>query len=246
MSNLTWTIAKREWVSRFNSPVAYVFMIIFLVLMGFFTFNISRFYETGQADLSQSFFIWHPWLYLILIPAVSMGIWSEERRANTIEVLFTLPVTPMQAIVGKFLASWAFVALAIVLTFPIIWTTNYLGKPDGGVIFSGYLGTILLAGAYLSIGMFTSAMSKNQVISFIVAVVIGLFLILAGFPPVTDFLSDFLPANIVDGVAGFSFVSHFETLQRGIIDFRDLFYFGSVIAFMLFSTQVVLSNKASS
>ena len=175
-----------------------------------------------------------------------MGIWSEERRANTIEVLFTLPVTPMQAIVGKFLASWAFVALAIILTFPVIWTVNYLGDPDGGVIFSGYLGSVLLAGAYLSIGMFTSAMSKNQVISFIVAVVIGLFLILAGFPPVTDFFSEFLPTKVVDGIAGFSFVSHFETLQRGVIDFRDLFYFGSVIVFMLFTTQVVLSNKASS
>jgi ABC-2 type transport system permease protein len=241
----THAIARREWNSYFNSPVAYVFIIVFLALTGFFTFSVSRFYEANQADL-RGFFIWHPWLYLILVPAVGMRLWSEERRSNTIEILFTLPVTPMQAILGKFVAAWLFLVLALVLTFPVVLTVNYLGNPDMGVVFTGYLGSALLAGAYLSVAMFTSALTKNQVISFIVAVVLGLFLVLAGFPPVTDPLSQFLPIWVVDGIAAFSFMSHFDTLQRGVLDLRDLVYFVCVIGFMLFATQVVLEHKAAS
>ena len=244
----TWqpvkAIARREWGAYFNSPVAYVFIIIFLALAGFFTFSVSRFYESNQADL-RGFFVWHPWLYLILVPAVGMRIWSEERRSHTIEILFTLPVTPFQAILGKFAAAWLFLILALVLTFPVVGTAMYLGSPDLGVVFTGYVGSALLAGAYLSVAMFTSALTKNQVISFILAVVLGLFLVLAGFPPVTDPLSKFLPIWIVDGIAAFSFMSHFDTLQRGILDFRDLVYFASVMGFMLFCTQVVLEHKAA-
>jgi ABC-2 type transport system permease protein len=242
--NPTQAVARREWAGYFNSPVAYVFIIIFLALAGFFTFAVSRFYEANQADL-RGFFLWHPWLYLILVPAVGMRLWSEERRSHTIELLLTLPITPIQAILGKFAAAWLFLILALALTFPVVLTAVYLGSPDVGVIVSGYIGSAFLAGAYLSVAMFTSALTKNQVISFIVAVVLGLFLILAGFAPVTDLLSRFAPVWLVDGVAAFSFMSHYETLQRGVLDLRDLVYFASVIGFMLFATHVVLQQKAA-
>jgi len=174
-----------------------------------------------------------------------MRLWSEERRSHTIELLLTMPITPTQAILGKFAAAWMFLILALVLTFPVVCTVRYLGQPDLGVAFTGYLGSALLAGSYLSVSMFTSALTKNQVISFIIAVVVGLFLILAGYPPVTDLLSRFLPIWAVDGVAAFSFMSHFETMQRGILDLRDILYFASVIGFMLFGTHVVLQHKAA-
>lgn len=239
-----FTIAKREWAAYFNSPVAYVFIIIFLVLNAFFTFSVSRFYEAGQADL-RPFFFWHPWLYLILVPAVTMRLWSEERRSHTIELLLTLPLTPVQAVVGKFLAAWLFLTLALALTFPIVLTAAYLGSPDLGVAFSGYIGSALLAGAYVSVGMLTSAMTRNQVVSFILAVVLGLFLILAGYPPVTGLLSNVLPTVAVDGVAAFSFMSHYETLQRGLLDVRDILYFISVMGFMLFATQFTVQTRSA-
>lgn len=238
------SVAKREWAAYFNSPVAYVFIVIFLVLASFFTFAVAKFYESGQAHLG-GFFMWHPWLYLILVPAVAMRLWAEERRAGTVELLLTLPVTPMQAIAGKFVAAWLFLLLALALTFPVVLTAAYLGKPDLGVVFCGYLGSALVAGAYLSVGMFTSALTRNQVISFVLAVVLGLFLVLAGFPPVTDLLSRFAPDWLVSGVAAFSFVPHFDALQRGVADLRDLVYFASVILFMLLATQAVLANRAS-
>ncbi|HEY8239833.1 MAG TPA: ABC transporter permease subunit [Kiritimatiellia bacterium] len=238
----TCVIAKREWSSYFSSPVAYVFIIIFLALAGFFTFGVSRYFEAGQADL-QDFFVWHPWLYLILVPAVTMRLWAEERRAGTIELLLTLPVTPAQAIVGKFLAGWAFMVLALALTFPMVVTVFYLGEPDPGVIACGYVASVLLAGAYIAVGLFTSALTRNQVIAFILAVVIGFFLLLAGYPPVTDLIGRFAPPWLVAGVAAFSFMPHFETMQRGILDIRDVAYFISVIAFMLFATHVVIENR---
>ncbi len=240
--NHTLAVAKREWRSYFDSPVAYVFIIIFLMLTGFFTFSLSRFYEAGQADLS-GFFMWHPWLYMILVPAVTMRLWSEERRSGTIELLLTVSITPLQALMGKFVAAWAFMLLALALTFTVPLTACYLGSPDMGATMAGYLGSGLLAGAYVAAGMFTSALTRNQVISFILAVVIGLFLILAGYPPVTDLLARWAPMWLVDGVASFSFMPHFEALQRGVIDLRDLAYFASVMVFMLFATQVVLKNK---
>lgn len=239
---LTTVIAKREWASYFSSPVAYVFIIIFLALSGFFTFSVSRFFEAGQADL-QSFFFWHPWLYLLLVPAITMRLWAEERRSGTIELLLTMPVKPHQAILGKFWAAWGFLALSLALTFPVVLTAYYLGQPDAGPIVCGYLGSLLLAGACTAIGMFTSALTRNQVISFILSVVICLFLILAGFPPVTDLLSRVFAGWVVDLIAAFSLVAHFDSLQRGVLDLRDVVYYASVIAFMLFATHVVVENR---
>lgn len=238
----TKVVAKREWCSYFNSPVAYVFIVIFLALAGFFTFQVSRFFDAGQADL-QSFFMWHPWLYLILVPAVTMRAWAEERRNGTMELLLTLPINPMQAIVGKFVAAWLFMGLALLLTLPVVFTVNYLGKPDNGAILCGYLGSFFMAGAYVAVGMFTSSLTRNQVISFIIAVVIGLLLILAGWPPVTGFLSSFAPPAVVSVIAGFSFMDHYEWMQRGVVHLKDLVYYASIIGFMLLATQVVLDNR---
>jgi len=233
------TIAKRELSGYFSSPVAFVFIVIFLLLSGFFTFMVAGFFERGEAGL-LAFFSWHPWLYLFLVPAVGMRMWSEERRLGTIELLLTMPVTPWQAIVGKFFAAWAVLGLALVLTFPVVLTVNYLGHPDNGVIFAGYLGSFLMAGAYLAISAMTSAMTRNQVVSFIVAVVISLFLILAGWPPVTNMLTQWAPSWFVDGVAAFSVMTHFESIQKGVIDSRDILYFLSLIVFALFTTGVII------
>ena len=237
-----WVIAKRELGSYFTSPVAYIFLVIFLLLTGFFTFTAGQFFERGEASLG-SFFGWHPWLYLVLVPAVGMRLWAEERRAGTLELLMTMPVTPWQAIVGKFLASWIFLAVAIALTFPVAVTVNVLGDPDNGVIAAGYLGSLLLAGAYLAVTCMTSAMTRNQVVAFILAVVLCLFLILAGFNPVTDLLVRWASPAVVDTVAAFSVVTHFDGFQKGVIDTRDLFYFLSVIGFSLFATNIVLRNR---
>ncbi len=244
MGNI-WTITKRELRGYFASPVAFVFIVIFLLLAGFFTFMIAQFFKVGQATLSQTsyspmFFGWHPWLYLFLVPAVGMRMWSEERRLGTIELLLTMPITPWQAILGKFLASWAVVAIALALTFPVWITVNYLGNPDNGVIVGGYIGSLLMAGAYLSITAMTSAMTRNQVVAFIVAVVISLFLILAGFPPVTDMLVTWAQPWIVDLIAAFSVMTHFESIQKGVLDSRDILYFVSVMAFCLFTTSTII------
>lgn len=237
--NPIMTIAKREVRGYFSSPVAFVFIVIFLLLSGFFTFMVSGFFERGEAGL-QGFFAWHPWLYLFLVPAVGMRMWSEERRLGTIELLLTMPITPWQAIVGKFLASWAVVALALVLTFPIWITVNFLGNPDNGVILGGYIGSLLMAGAYLAITAMTSAMTRNQVVSFIVSVVLSLFLILAGFPPVTNMLVTWASPWLVDGIAAFSVMTHFDSIQKGVLDSRDVLYFLSVIGFSLFTTGVII------
>jgi ABC-2 type transport system permease protein len=234
-----FTIAKRELRGYFSSPVAFVFIVIFLLLSGFFTFMVARFFSNQQANL-QAFFTWHPWLYLFLVPAVGMRMWSEERRLGTIELLLTMPITPWQAIVGKFLASWAVVAVALALTFPVWITVNYLGNPDNGVIIGGYIGSLLMAGSYLAISAMTSAMTRNQVVAFIVAVVISLFLILAGFPPVTDMLVTWAKPWLVDGIAAFSVMTHFESIQKGVLDSRDILYFFSVIAFCLFTTSTII------
>ena len=232
-------IAKRELGAYFASPVAYVFIVIFLLLVGFFTFNVGQFFELGEASLT-SFFYWHPWLYLFLVPAVGMRLWSEERRQGTMELLLTMPITTWQAILGKFLASWAFLAIALLLTFPIVLTVNYLGDPDNGIIFAGYIGSLLLAGAYLAISSMTSAMTRNQVVSFIVSVVICLFLIIAGFGPVTDLLTNWGSASLVDTIASFSVITHFDPFQKGIVDIRHVIFFLSVIAFSLFTTGVII------
>lgn len=237
-------IMAREWAAYFNSPIAYVFLVIFLVLTGFFTFAVSRFYENGQADL-RPFFFWHPWLYLILVPAVTMRLWAEEQKTGTIELLLTLSVKPGQAILAKFFAAWMFLGLALALTFPMVLTAFYLGNPDPGVIASGYLGSFLLAGAYVAVGLLASALTRNQVISFVIGVFVGLFLLLAGFPPVTELLSQWAPAWLIDGVAGFSFMHHYDMLQRGLISVGDLTYFAGVIVFMLVATHAALTRRLS-
>jgi ABC-2 type transport system permease protein len=236
------TIAKRELSGYFASPVAYVFIVIFLLLTGFFTFMAGGFFERGEASLA-AFFLWHPWLYLFLVPAVGMRLWSEERRMGTMELLLTYPITAWQAIVGKFLASWAFLALALALTFPIWMTVNYLGNPDNGVIFAGYMGSLMMAGAYLAISCMTSAMTRNQVVSFILSVVICLLLILAGWPPVTRLVDQITEKPwLVEAVAAFSVMTHFEGFQRGVIDSRDVVFFLAMIAFSLFTTSVIIRN----
>jgi ABC-2 type transport system permease protein len=238
-SRHVWTIAKRELGGYFTSPVAYVFLVIFLLLTGFFTFTAGNFFERGEASLA-AFFGWHPWLYLVLVPAVGMRLWSEERRAGTMELLLTLPITTWQAILGKFLASWLFLALALAFTFPVVVTVNVLGDPDNGAILAGYLGSLLLAGAYLAVSCMTSAMTRNQVVAFILAVVVCLFLILAGFTPVTDLLVRWASPALVDTVAAFSVITHFDGFQKGVIDTRNLFFFLSVMGFALFATGVII------
>jgi len=233
------TIAKRELTGYFASPVAFVFIVIFLMLSGFFSFMVSGFFERGQASL-EAFFAWHPWLYLFLVPAVGMRMWSEERRLGTLELLLTMPVTPWQAILGKFIAAWAVVALALGLTFPMWLTVNYLGNPDHGVILAGYVGSFLMGGAYLAITAMTSAMTRNQVVAFIVSVVLSLFLILAGYPPVTNMLVHWASPSLVDAIAAFSVMTHFESIQKGVLDSRDILYFLSVIVFSLFTTGVIV------
>ncbi|HEY0792181.1 MAG TPA: ABC transporter permease subunit [Chthoniobacterales bacterium] len=235
----SWTIAKRELGAYFASPVAYVFIVIFLLLSAFFTFMVGRFFERGVADLLP-FFVWHPWLYLFLVPAVGMRLWSEELRLGTLELLLTMPVAPWQAILGKFLASWLFLLIALALTFPLVFTVAYLGHPDFGPIFTGYLGSFLVAGAFLAITCFTSALTRNQVVSFILSLVVCLFLILCGWPPVTDAVVTWAPAWVVDALAALGVMTHFDGFQRGIVDSRDLVFFGSLMVFFLFLTAASL------
>lgn len=236
------TVARRELAGTVASPVAYVFVVIFLLLSAFFTFMVGGFFERGQASLA-SFFGWHPWLYLFLVPAVGMRMWAEERKSGTIELLFTLPMTTWEAILGKFLAYLAVIAAALLLTFPVWVTVNYLGSPDNGVIVAGYVGSLLLAASYLAVTAFTSSLTRNQVVSLILAVVICLFLILCGWPPVLNLLDRVLSPSAVGFVAGFSVMTHFENIQRGLLDLRDLVFFGSMILFFLFATHAVLRAR---
>jgi ABC-2 type transport system permease protein len=236
------TITKRELGAYFSSPLACVVIVIFLLLCASFAFFIPpTLFDLGQASLARPFFDWHPWFYLFLVPAVGMRLWAEERRVGTLELLLTMPVTTWQAILGKFLASWLFLALALVLTFPAVITVNYLGSPDNGVILTAYIGSWLMAGAYLAVSCITSAMTRNQVISFVISVVICLLLILAGFPPVVKALTDWgAPSWLVDLVTSFSVITHFEGFQKGVLDSRDVIFFLSIIAFSLFTTGVIL------
>lgn len=236
-----WTITKRELSGYFAQPVAYVFIVIFLLLNGFFTFMLGGFFEMGEASLSYSFFRWHPWLYLFLVPAAGMRLWAEERRLGTMELLLTMPIAAWHAIVGKFIASWLFLIIALALTFPIVVTVGYLGSPDWGAVVTGYIGSALLAGSYLAITSLTSAMTRNQVISFILSVVICFFLILCGWEPVTRLIMNVAP-KLVNLVASFSVMPHFLGFQRGVIDSRDLLFFLSVIGFSLFCNGVVIRN----
>jgi ABC-2 type transport system permease protein len=219
-----------------------VFIVIFLLLAGWFTFYLGNFYERGQADLLP-FFTFHPWLYLFLIPAVSMRLWAEERKSGSIELLMTLPVSLNQAVLGKFLAAWAFIGIALALTFPVWITVNYLGDPDNGAIVAGYVGSFLMAGGFLAIGSCISASTRNQVIAFILTVVVCLTLLLAGLPMVLDVLRVLLPQLLVDAVASLSFLTHFQAVSKGVIDLRDLVYFGLMIGFWLYASAVVIEMK---
>lgn len=237
-------IVKRELRSYFSTPLALIFLTVFLILNGVFTFRLGHFYEIGQADL-RSFFVWHPWLYLFIVPAVSMRLWAEERKTGTIEFLLTLPVTLFEAALGKFVAAWLFLGVALLLTFPIVITVCYLGDPDLGVIAASYVGSFLMAGAFLSIGCCVSAMTNNQVISFVVSTAICLLLILIGFEPVVDTLYQAFPEKVVEQLTNISFPFHFETIQRGVIDLRDLIYFFTVMFFgLLVGTLVLERSKA--
>jgi ABC-2 type transport system permease protein len=233
---------RRELQSYFATPVAYVFIVIFLVLMGTFTFYLGGFYERGQADLS-AFFNYHPWLYLFLVPAIAMRLWAEERKTGSVELLMTLPVTPWQAVLGKYLAAWAFTGIALVLTFPVWVTVSYLGDPDNGAILAAYVGSFLMAGGFLAIGSCLSATTKNQVIAFVLTVVACFAFLLAGFPLVLDIFSAWAPQIIVDGIASLSFLTHFSNISKGVIDFRDLVYFGLLIAVFLYANTIVLQWK---
>ena len=235
-------VMRRELSGYFSTPVAWVFIVIFLVMAGVFTFYIGNFYDRGIADLDP-FFTFHPWLYLFLVPAIAMRLWAEERRSGTVELLLTLPLTPWQAVLGKFLAAWLFVGLALLLTFPVWITVNYLGDPDNGVIVAAYVGSWLMAGGFLAIGSCMSAVTRNQVVAFILSVVVCFAFLLSGLPMVMDLFSGWAPQALLDTVAEFSFLAHFATISRGVIDLRDLVYFGLVIAGWLLATTIVLEMK---
>lgn len=241
MSQLS-VVFKRELASYFATPLAYVFILIFLVLSGVFTFYLGGFFESGQANLAP-FFNFHPWLYLFLVPAIAMRLWAEERKSGTIELLMTLPITRFDAVTGKFFAAWVFAGLALLLTFPMIITVNYLGEPDNGAIITGYIGSWLLAGAYLAIGSCMSALAKNQVIAFILAVSVCFLFIVSGFPMVLDGFSGWAPQWLVDAVASLSFLTRFDAISKGVIDLRDLLYFLTLIAAWLAATAVVIDLK---
>ena len=232
-------IYKRELKSYFATPVAYVFIIIFLILTGVFTFYIGGFYARGQADL-EPFFQFHPWLYMFLIPAISMRLWSEERKAGTLELLLTLPVPLGIAVFAKFLAAWTFAALALAGTFPMWLTVNYLGNPDNTVIIVSYFGSLLMAGGFLAIGSCISALTKNQVIAFVISFVICLGFNLSGFPIVIDLFSGWAPQVVVEVISSFSFLTHFNSILRGVIDFRDIVYFVTLIAFWLYGNILAI------
>ena len=241
MSAIT-TVFRRELGSYFATPVAYVFIVIFLVLSSAFTFYLGGFYERGQADL-MPFFSFLPWLYLFLIPAVSMRLWSEERKSGTIELLLTLPITMWQAVLGKFFAAWAFIGIALLLTFPLWITVNYLGDADDGVIIASYFGAMLMAGSFLAIGSCISAATRNQVVAFILTVVTCFLLIMAGFPLVLEAFRSWAPQSLVDAIASLSFLTHFASISKGVIDLRDLLYFLLMIGFWLYASAIVIDLK---
>src|SRR6202789_2657816 len=240
--NRVGVVFRRELRSYFSTPLAYVFIVIFLVLAAVFTFQVGGFLERNQADL-QSFFRWHPWLYLVLIPAISMRLWAEERNSGSIELLITLPVTLWQAVLGQVLAASCLAGIALLLTFPIWITVDYLGSPDNGAILAAYVGSFLMAGGFLAIGTCLSAATRNQVVAFITAAVVGFLFLLAGFPLVLDLVRGVLPQVLVDSIASLSFFTHFEAISKGVIDLRDVVYFAALIGFWLAATALVLDMK---
>ena len=235
-------VLRRELASYFATPLAYVFILIFLVVASWFAFSLGGLYERGQADLAP-FFNFHPWLYLFLIPAISMRLWAEERKSGSIELLMTMPITLWQAVMGKFLAAWVFTGIALVLTFPMWITVNYLGNPDNGAIFAAYLGSFLMAGGFLAIGSCMSALTRNQVIAFILSVVVSFLFLLMGYPLVIGWVSAILPQMFVNAIASFSFLTHFESIAKGVIDIRDLLFFAMLMALFLLATAITLDLR---
>ena len=237
-----WIIFKRELAAYFTTPIAYVFAAIFVFLSGIFAFYLGSFLERGEADLT-AFFQFHPWLYLFLIPALAMRLWAEERRSGTIELLMTLPITMTQAVLGKFIAAWAFSAIALSLTAPIWLTVNYLGEPDNGVIAASYIGSLLMAGAFLAIGSCVSAITRNQVIAFVVGALICLIFVLSGYPLVLDFVASFAPQFLTEAISSLSFLSHFNAVSKGVIELSDVVFFVSMIVFWLFANAVIIDMR---
>jgi ABC-2 type transport system permease protein len=235
-------IVRRELASYFATPLAYVFIVIFLALAGSLAFFVGNFFDRGQADL-QPFFTFHPWLYLVLIPALAMRLWAEERKSGTIELLLTLPISMTEAVIGKFLASWAFAGIALILTAPFWITVNYLGNPDNGVILASYIASFLMAGAFLAIGACLSALTKNQVIAFVVTAAACFVFTVSGSPIVLGFIKGWAPEAVLGTVAGFSFLTHFNAIIRGVIDLRDAVFFLSVIAFFLYANAIIVDLK---
>jgi ABC-2 type transport system permease protein len=233
------TIFRRELAGYFATPLAYVFIVIFLVMAGMLTFFVGNFFERGQADL-QPFFTFHPWLYVVLIPALSMRLWAEERRSGTIELFLTLPIRMTEAVIGKFLAAWCFAGIALALTFPFWVTVNFLGQPDNGVILASYIGSWLMAGAMLAVGACVSAMTKNQVIAFVVTAALVFVFTAAGSPVVLGAFQGWAPEWLIRGVAEASFIGHFGAIMRGVIDARDVVYFLSVIIAFLGANAILI------
>jgi ABC-2 type transport system permease protein len=242
LANNSWIIARREFAAYFSSPLATTFLIVFVALTGAFAFYVGGFFDRGQADLAP-FFQYHPWLFLLLVPAVAMRLWAEERKSGTIELLMTLPISPWEAILGKFLAAWAFIGVALLATLPMWITVNVLGHPDNGVILAGYLGSFLLAGAFLAIGSSISALTKNQVIAFIVAATICFLLVMSGHELVLSALRSFAPRFLLAAVASMSFLSHFEPFTKGVIDLAGIVFFASLMAFALFANRIFVELK---
>lgn len=237
-------IYRREMIGYFSTPIAYVFVVIFLLLTGIFTFYVGGFFSRGQADL-EPFFTWHPWLYLILAPALGMRLWAEERKTGTFELLLTLPVSMVDAVLGKFLAAWTMLAISLGLTFPVWITVNILGEPDNGVIIAGYLGSLLMAGAYLAIAACVSAATRNQVIAFVVSVSLCFAFLLLGFPLILDFFRPWMPASALSFMASLGFLQHFDSIVRGVLDIRDLLYFLTLTALWLYAGAWVVDHHRS-
>jgi ABC-2 type transport system permease protein len=237
-----WIVARREFSAYFTSPLAYVFIVIFLALAGGLTFFFGQWLERGQADL-QVFFIYHPYLYLFLIPAVGMRLWAEERKSGTIEFLLTLPVTTGQIVVGKFLAAWIFAGIALALTFPMWITVNMLGEPDNGVILAAYIGSWLMAGGFLALSACVSAMTKNQVIAFVLASALCFVFMMSGVEIIQSFFRAWTPQTFVDSISELSFLTNFNEVSQGVIDIRDLVFFFSVIGIALFVNTAIVEAK---
>ncbi len=239
--NSFWAVFKRELKGYFTTPLAYVFLVIFLFFSGYLTFK-QGFFEIEQADM-RTFFMNMPLLFVFMVPSTAMRLWAEERKVGSIELLFTLPITISQAVLGKFLAAWLFLAIALALTFPMVITVCYLGNPDIGLIVTGYLGSFLLAGGFLAIGCFFSALSKNQVISFVLSVVACAALVFAGMPTTLNYISTFLPAGLISAIENMSFQIHFESIQKGLLKFGDIAYFVLLIVGWIAACGIVLDER---